>query len=124
MIRSQTRLSRNLVLDSISRATDHHRIMEEMEKIYMMCECGCGQRGHDLHHALISRLKRFPELNDVENLVLVNHDEHIARKFDNVEWRKFFWKKQCDFYGEEHMKTWIAGLPAKLHRSRIDFIDD
>jgi len=89
-----------------------------------LCACGCGQRGHDLHHALFSRLKRFPYLDAAENLVLVNHDEHIARKFDNVEWRKKFWALQCKRYGVEHMEEWIAGLPAKLDKKRIDFIDD
>jgi hypothetical protein len=89
----------------------------------MNCACGCGQTGHDLHHCLIGRRKGFPELNAPENLILVNHLEHISRKFDNLEWRRKFWKIQCDRYGEQHMKQWVASLPDKL-RHRLDFMTE
>ena len=119
---------------NVRRAADRERVLGEIERMKIdkeriggdmgwMCACGCGQRGHDLHHALISRLRRFPELDTVENLVLVNHAEHISRKFDNVEWRKKFWQLQCKRYGLEHMEEWIENLPAKLDRGRIDFIE-
>ena len=115
-------------MGSIRRASEHHLVMMNIDKeriggdMGWMCACGCGQRGHDLHHALFSRLKRFPYLDADENLVLVNHDEHIARKFDNVEWRKKFWALQCKRFGLEHMEEWIESLPKKLDRSRIDFV--
>ena len=85
------------------------------------CECGCGQIGTDNHHALFGRQKRFPELNAQENLVLVNHDQHIAGTFDTWEWRRYFWKVQCKRYGEENMITWLEGLPAKLSGRVAEF---
>lgn len=85
------------------------------------CECGCGKLAQDAHHCLISRRKRFPELDCPENIALVNHDEHILRKFDNLEWRRYFWKRQCDRYGVDHMMRWVESLPDKLS-NRLDFI--
>lgn len=86
----------------------------------LFCECGCGKMAHDAHHALIHRMRRFPELDCPENIILVNHDEHIARKFDNLEWRMDFWMLQINRYGRDHMNKWISGLPDKLN-SRLDF---
>ena len=112
----------------VKRAADHHRVMVAIDKQAIVarrgwyCECGCGKPGHDLHHAIIPRQKRFPMLNAEENLVLVNHMEHIDGKFDTLEWRKKFWLKQCRRYGVKHMAQWLASLPDKL-RYRIDFID-
>ena len=85
------------------------------------CECGCGKLAQDAHHALIGRRKKFPELDCPENIMLVNHDEHLLRKFDNLEWRRYFWKRQCDRYGEDHMLEWIKSLSPKL-KNRLDFI--
>jgi hypothetical protein len=79
-----------------------------------VCACGCGQLAHDMHHAIFSRIKKYPELNDEKNLVPVNHLEHIARKFDNVKWRRFFWSYQVDKYGEKAMFEWLNNLPTKL----------
>ncbi len=85
------------------------------------CSCGCGQIGTDNHHALFPRQKRFPELNAQENLVLVNHAEHISGRFDTWEWRKFFWGVQCKRYGEANMIAWIEGLPAKMSNRVSEF---
>jgi hypothetical protein len=89
------------------------------------CECGCWQQGHDLHHCFIHNMKqggktKYPILNDPRNLVLVNHDEHIARKFDNIEWRKYFWEVQVDRYGYDKMMEWVNALPDKI-KSRMDW---
>lgn len=91
------------------------------------CECGCGQEGHDAHHALIHNIKekgktKYEELNDERNLILVNHFEHINRKFDTLEWRRYFWKKQIERYGPTVMMEWLDSLPIKL-RYRLDFIE-
>ena len=86
------------------------------------CECGCGKPAHDAHHALIHRMKRYPELDCPENIILVNHDEHILRKFDNKQWREYFWQVQVDRFGYDHMKQWASSLPAKI-RPRMDFIE-
>ena len=89
----------------------------------ILCECGCGKIAHDAHHALIGRRKKYPELDCPENIILVNHDEHILRKFDNLQWRRYFWKRQVDRYGLEHMTAWVKSLPSKL-RHRLDFMDE
>ena len=85
------------------------------------CECGCGKLAQDAHHALIGRRKRFPELDCPENILLVNHDEHLLRKFDTLEWRRYFWQVQVDRYGHDHMTEWAMSLPHKL-RHRMDFM--
>lgn len=85
------------------------------------CECGCNKLAQDAHHCLINRRKRFPELDCPENIALVNHDEHILRKFDSLEWRRYFWKRQCERYGVDHMMRWVESLPDKLS-NRLDFI--
>ena len=85
------------------------------------CECGCGKPAQDAHHCLIGRRKRFPELDCPENIALVNHDEHLLRRFDNLEWRRYFWKRQVDRYGLDHMMQWVESLPDKL-KGRLDFI--
>jgi hypothetical protein len=51
----------------------------------------------------------------------VNHFEHIARRFDNREWRLIFWEKQCARYGVEAMMEWVESLPVKI-RGRMDFV--
>ena len=87
------------------------------------CESGSGKIGHDLHHCLIPRQKRFSTWLDVpENLVLVNHYDHIDGKFDTLEWRRGFWRVLCKRYGEPRMTAWLNGLPYKL-RYRIDFVE-
>ena len=55
-------------------------------------------------------------------MILVNHHEHINRKFDTHEWRKRFWKKQVERFGEEKMMEWVNSLPIKL-KHRIDFVE-
>ena len=86
-----------------------------------LCDCGCGKPGHDLHHAFIGRKAGIPELDDERNLVLVNHDEHISRMFDTIEWRKKFWKVQLKRYGLSRMEAWITEIPVKLE-SRITWL--
>ena len=94
---------------------------ELFEERGQRCECGCGKLAQDAHHALIGRRKRFPELDCPENILLVNHDEHLLRKFDTLEWRRYFWQVQVDRYGRDHMTEWAMSLPHKL-RHRLDFM--
>lgn len=100
--------------------------MFDKAKLYsergQFCDCGCGQHSHDAHHALVPNLKRFKDFcNDERNIILVNHDEHISRKFDNHEWRVKFWKRQVLRYGYKAMMEWVNSCPPKL-KHRIDFI--
>ena len=86
------------------------------------CESGSGKIGHDLHHCLFHRNKRFKAYIDVkENFMLVNHFDHIRGDFDTLEWRRKFWEMQCKRYGREHMEAWILGLPSKLVMYEMDF---
>lgn len=132
---------------TVTRAAEHHIVMDavtpcpkpqrrakkpnnpriEKERILsgrasLSCDCGCGKPGHDLHHCFIGRRKGYPVLDDERNLVLVNHDEHIARKFDNVYWRRVFWKKQISRYGREDMYEWVFGIPEKM-LDRVDWLE-
>jgi hypothetical protein len=89
-----------------------------------ICECGeCGEtESLDAHHCLIGRMKGHPELDVPENLVLVSHFEHVSlRKFNNLEWRKKFYLKNLERYGEKRMMDWIESLPVKMAH-RIDFL--
>jgi len=100
---------------------------ELLEKRGGFCECGCGKQGHDAHHAFIHHIKRkgktkYKELNDPRNLIIVNHDEHINRKFDTRAWRIKFWKIQVNRYGEDSMMEWLNSLPEKI-KPRMDFIE-
>lgn len=86
-----------------------------------LCECRCGQSGEDLHHALLGRRVNFPELDCAENLIIVNHAEHINKKFDNRKWRSKFWKIQVKRYGYKHMIQWVENLPAKI-RPKMNWV--
>lgn len=87
------------------------------------CACGCKQSGHHLHHCLIGRKKGYEILDDERNLVFVNGDEHLKRKFDNVKWRSFFWLVQVRLYGLPAMLEWIEIVRASgLSESRLDFL--
>ena len=86
------------------------------------CACGCGKFASDAHHCLIPNLKRFAEhVNTPLNIALVNHEEHIARLFDNRDWRRTFYLQNVKRYGQEAMDAWINSLPAKL-KHRLDFL--
>ena len=88
-----------------------------------LCACGCGQVAHDKHHCLIPNLRRFEKcVNDNRNIALVNHNEHINRKFDNQQWRRKFYLQNVARYGQSAMDEWIASLPAKLAH-RLDFLN-
>jgi len=89
------------------------------------CDCGCNQFAHDAHHFAVPNLKRFSEwANDERNIVLVNHDEHISRKFDNDEWRLKFWKRNILRYGITSMLAWKDAAPAKLDNHRFSFLNE
>lgn len=84
------------------------------------CECGCGKQAHDAHHCFIPNLARL-DTNDERNIMLVNHDEHISRKFDNRRWKLYFWNIQVERYGKDVMQEWVDSIPAKF-RYRLDFL--
>ena len=112
----------------MSRISYEDTKLEIMNERGWLCECGCRQQGHDLHHGLIHNIKKngvskYPILNDKRNLFLVNHWQHTARMFDTQEWRKYFWKMQIKRYGEAAMLDWIENLPSKLKSTRLDFIE-
>ena len=96
--------------------------LEIIQRRGYLCECGCGLAGQDAHHCFIPNLKRFSEyVNDERNIMIVNHDQHVSRKFDNLAWKKKFWKRQVLRYGQPAMDAWIESLPAKM-KHRIDWL--
>ena len=88
------------------------------------CDCGCGLYSHDAHHAFVPNLKRFSEyVNDPRNIILVNHDQHISRMFDNAEWRLKFWKRNVLRFGAEAMEDFRRSAPAKMDKNRFAFLN-
>lgn len=88
------------------------------------CECGCKLWAHDVHHAFIPNLKRFSEyVNDPRNLILLNHEQHISRVFDNNEWRLKFWRLNVLRYGKTAMDDFRLSAPAKLDKNRFAFLN-
>lgn len=98
--------------------------MFDKHKLFLLrgnkCECGCNQQAQDAHHCFLPNLARV-DTNDARNIMLVNHQEHIARKFDNREWKLFFWHRQVARYGEDMMLEWLNTIPKKF-RHRLDFL--
>ena len=78
-----------------------------------LCEICHARPITDIHHALIGRDKRFPELNCEENFAGLCHEDHMAGKGDTHEFRVKFWKDQCRRYGKEHMQEWLASFRSK-----------
>lgn len=62
----------------------------------------------DLHHSLVGRMKRKPELNVEYNAELLCKECHANPGAYNE--RLVFWKKQCKRYGTEVMRAWHDGL--------------
>lgn len=69
---------------------------------------------HQLHHALIGRMKGKPELDVEENAMLVCSECHYTGRVEAREVAEWFWERQCVRYGEEHMREWLDGLPLKV----------
>jgi hypothetical protein len=89
------------------------------------CQCGCGLYAHDAHHAFVPNLKRFQEyVNDQRNIILLNHEQHISRMFDNDHWRRKFWRLNVIRFGAEAMEDFRRSAPAKLDPDRFAFLNN
>ena len=76
------------------------------------CERCRDKDATDLHHSLIGRMKKKPELNVEENGELLCKECH---KFPgSYDERVIFWNEQCRRYGYEHMRAWYDGLNLKV----------
>ena len=62
----------------------------------------------DLHHSLIGRMKRKPELNVEYNAELLCKECH-ANAGSYIQ-RDRFWHRQCKRYGADEMRAWFDGL--------------
>ena len=90
------------------------RLMADREIVTCECE-GCDRPAVHAHHCLYGRDKRYPELNDDENLQLVCYQCHfVTGKADSWENRQFFWGVQCERYGSDHMIEWHDNLRLKV----------
>ena len=79
------------------------------------CEYCHLRRATQKHHALFGRMKRYPELDAEENMMIVCPDCHTGKELlDTQEVREWFWKIQCERYGLDHMLAWIKSLPLKV----------
>jgi hypothetical protein len=88
------------------------------------CDCGCKLFAHDAHHAFIPQLKRFKAYaDDPRNIILLNHDQHISRMFDNNEWRRKFWRLNVLRFGAEAMEDFRRSAPAKMDKDRFAFLN-
>jgi hypothetical protein len=101
-------------------------VLELRQKRGYMCEWCRERGGTERHHCLIHDTTRFhEELTVEENLMLACSYCHtgicVLNGFDVRVW---FWGKQCERYGVDHMEDWVNGLPVKLRYSRrFDFVE-
>ena len=84
------------------------RLIQERGKA---CE-RCPEDATDLHHGLIGRMKKKPELNVEENAELLCKECH--KNVGGYNERCEFWEKQCERYGYDHIKAWYDGLNLKF----------
>ena len=73
-----------------------------------ICERCRTQDATDLHHSLIGRMKRKPELNVQYNAELLCKECHANAGSYNE--RLAFWRRQCVRYGEDVMVDWYDNL--------------
>ena len=79
-----------------------------------MCELCHVRPFSDMHHALIHRDKRFPELDTEENFCLLCQTCHLHNGYVNsYEFKCAFWKIQCQRYSVQRMELWLKSLPLK-----------
>ena len=81
------------------------RLIDERGSLCERCRIN---NATDLHHSLIGRMKRKPELNVEYNAELLCKECHANK--GNYLQRYRFWQKQCQRYGEEVMREWYDGL--------------
>lgn len=68
----------------------------------------------ELHHCLIHRMKKYPQLDCVENYMPVCRECHAAGKVNGWEARVRWWNTQCVTLGKYHMMAWLESLPLKV----------
>jgi hypothetical protein len=89
-----------------------------------LCEWCNKREAEQRHHALVPDLKRFhEELTVKENIMQACGYCHTGTcVLDSYEVKQWFWARQCERYGVDHMQDWLASLPVKLRYSgRLDF---
>lgn len=78
------------------------------------CEYCQVRQGTQLHHCLIRRDKRFPELDCEQNLMLCCAYCHTEKRLlDSWEVSLAFWDIQCARYGKQEMLNWLKELPLR-----------
>jgi len=68
----------------------------------------CPNPAADLHHAIISRMKKKPELDVKFNALPVC--KHCHEFADGYFTRKRAWEILCEKYGEDKVREWYEGL--------------
>jgi hypothetical protein len=102
-------------------------VLELRQKRKGLCEWCHKREGTERHHCLIHDSKRFhEELTVEENLMLACSYCHTGVcVLNGYDIRVWFWGRQCERYGIDHMLDWVQGLPDKLRYSgRLDFMSE
>lgn len=81
-----------------------------------VCEICRFRRATDLHHCLLRRDKRKPELNHEINYECLCHECHMSGAGDTLDHRRVFYVRQVERYGYFVVHEWLEGLPLKLRR--------
>ena len=85
-----------------------------------VCEICRIRPATDLHHCLLRRDKRKPELNHEINLECVCRECHLLGYGDTLEHRRTFYVRQVERYGYDVVHAWLDGLPLKI--KKWDFV--
>lgn len=85
-----------------------------------VCEICRKRAATDLHHCLLRRDKRKPELNNEINYQCLCHICHMQGLGDTLENRRIFFTRQVERYGYLTVMDWLDSLPLKL--KKWDFV--
>lgn len=86
-----------------------------------VCEICRSRRASDLHHCLIRRDKRKPELNHEINYECLCYICHMEGAGDTLEHRRLFYVRQVERYGYLAVMDWLENLPLKV--KKWDFVN-
>ena len=75
--------------------------------------------GLEVHHCLIHRSKRFPQLDDPMNCQLLCRTCHSSGEVNGHPWRVKFLRSQHEKYKRDDVTVynWFINLPEKLQRT-------
>jgi hypothetical protein len=81
-----------------------------------VCEICHNRPATDMHHCLLRRDKRKPELNHELNYECLCHYCHMMGYGDTLDHRRSFYIRQVERYGYDVVMGWLDSLPLKLKK--------